>query len=468
MLARQSRYRLIAQAALQSSIKHLFLGHHRDDQVETLLMRMTRDAHPSFLAFQGMSEGGPVPCCDSIWGARNDELSLTNANVVEKAGSTLSGNMELTRTNPPDVTTPLYGMTGHLRSLPSGGITVYRPLLPFPKSVLVQTCDVNGISFVRDKTNDDPGLTRRNTIRHLRAHYQLPRALQDQSLLDLCRRSREMLETTQRRGRSSLGRIELRSLDLRSGSMVVRVPKDLAGLDSGDSRAVANMVVRLTKMVSPRPSDDMPTLAPEHLVKRFLDLLGHRCWEQQDGPPPTMTIHRVFWEALCGPGVVGRPDTVWRLSRQPMRQDEIAHTTLTFEVDDAEGTPTHTVWSKRILWDYRYWLRIRASSAEALKQMNVRPYRVSDNPELRKNLTGSQWQHLTEILHQSAAAKIRYTLPVITFQDSVIAFPTLPFHADPHSVLQDWDIYYKVIEDLGLMKGAVESESLSLDTAERI
>ena len=97
--AREVRYRLLAAAARGAGATHVLTGHTRDDQAETVLMRMVR-------------------------------------------GSGLSG---------------LGGMS---RETQIGDVRLVRPLLEFPKVRLIATLAAVGISFVDDPSNRDPRFTR--------------------------------------------------------------------------------------------------------------------------------------------------------------------------------------------------------------------------------------------------------------------------------------------------------------------
>src|SRR5438477_4018450 len=59
--ARQKRYRLLTQAAVRTGIHNLFLGHHQDDQIETILMRLIRGKSGSLASFWGIADTAPIP-----------------------------------------------------------------------------------------------------------------------------------------------------------------------------------------------------------------------------------------------------------------------------------------------------------------------------------------------------------------------------------------------------------------------
>ena len=97
--ARAARYRLLAKAAQASGAAHVLTAHTRDDQAETLLMRMLR-------------------------------------------GSGIAGLAAMARESERE------------------GVRLTRPLLDIPKSQLVATLNKAGIAFADDPTNRDASYTR--------------------------------------------------------------------------------------------------------------------------------------------------------------------------------------------------------------------------------------------------------------------------------------------------------------------
>src|SRR5262249_33075774 len=97
--ARAVRYRLLAAAARGARATYVLTGHTRDDQAETVLLRIARGSRPS----------------------------------------------------------RLFAMA---RRAPLEGWTLVRPLLDLPKARLIATLDSVGMSFVDDPSNRDPRFTR--------------------------------------------------------------------------------------------------------------------------------------------------------------------------------------------------------------------------------------------------------------------------------------------------------------------
>lgn len=97
--AREARYRLLSAAARSHGASHILTAHTRDDQAETLLMRMAR-------------------------------------------GSGIAGLAAMARESQRD------------------GVILARPLLDIPKSRLIATLEKAGIGYATDATNSDTGFTR--------------------------------------------------------------------------------------------------------------------------------------------------------------------------------------------------------------------------------------------------------------------------------------------------------------------
>lgn len=97
--ARDARRALLTAACLQAGISAILLGHHRDDQVETVLHRIDRETGPQGLAGMGRR----------VW---------------------------------------------------HGGVLLVRPLLDVPKTRLQATCRAADLAFIEDPSNHDPRFAR--------------------------------------------------------------------------------------------------------------------------------------------------------------------------------------------------------------------------------------------------------------------------------------------------------------------
>lgn len=105
--ARDARYALMAKACRARSIHYLLLAHHRDDQAETLLLRLKRGSH-------------------------------------------------------------VHGLAGMRSQSNLHGITLLRPLLAVPKAELIAFLSAQGQSWVEDPSNHSLAYDR-NRLRHLMA-----------------------------------------------------------------------------------------------------------------------------------------------------------------------------------------------------------------------------------------------------------------------------------------------------------
>jgi tRNA(Ile)-lysidine synthase len=102
--AREARYRLLAQAARKENAKHVVTGHTRDDQAETVLMRLLRGSGLQGLVGMGPQVQLPYADGDAIW--------------------------------------------------------LVRPFLSVPKARLIATLSAAKIPYAQDRSNTDPRFTR--------------------------------------------------------------------------------------------------------------------------------------------------------------------------------------------------------------------------------------------------------------------------------------------------------------------
>jgi tRNA(Ile)-lysidine synthase len=148
--ARTARYRLLADAARKANASHILTAHTRDDQAETVLIRMSRGSGVSGLA--AMTRISPLP------GLQRASSPL----VGEGWGGGSYSNSKSDRLPPSRRATrvDLPHKGGGEEKGSEGQIKLVRPLLEIPKARLVATLRAAKIPFADDPSNRDPRFTR--------------------------------------------------------------------------------------------------------------------------------------------------------------------------------------------------------------------------------------------------------------------------------------------------------------------
>lgn len=133
-----------------------------------------------------------------------------------------------------------------------GGISLHRPLLQVYKDELIAVCRERGVKWFEDHTNRDVTLTLRNTVRSLLAEqYQLPRALQRQSLLDLAesrQRKKADIEDEANKIHSSMHY----NLNIRTGHATFTIDNALREQLNQNRETACHLLRRLLAPVSPK------------------------------------------------------------------------------------------------------------------------------------------------------------------------------------------------------------------------
>ncbi|EEP80398.1 predicted protein [Uncinocarpus reesii 1704] len=418
-LARKLRYQALGTACTSANIQTLLLGHHRDDNIETGLLRLSQ-GHRRF-GLAGFDCISPIPECHGLWGVSHSgdisslETILTSRTPESKAKpSNLAEHLDITGVSP---------QLNIAHFTASGGVYLLRPFRAFPKARLEATCRNAMVPFVVDPTNADHTLTVRNTVRKLLASDDLPRALQSPPILALMDRTQRIKERLQELVDGLVKLIKVVNFDFRTGTLLLRLPsaKDLKGLESAyndDSRGypyVDSLEVRLkalralielvaagsnvqisqdgllraAQMIWPESPED--TSSPDVFTLggvQFQPQQRKEPWgkgsylynfkrRRQAARTPSFNIpDQGFTDETVTDNEANTTDTnIWLLSRESFRRSLPITTTdfgilLPDHISQLSADKTKSEWTEWKLWDGRYWVRLRAT--RQMKPINLR------------------------------------------------------------------------------------------------
>ena len=248
--------------------------------------------------------------------------------------------------------------------------------------------------------------------------------------------------------------------DLRSGTLVVKLPRLPGLVGSLHPRSSRHFLRRLLETVTPL---DRWETRQQHTESQlagtyFYNESRGKSKAQQDTSGAGLTFNAAgcVLEPCHGPDGPSRSryyDKL-RIYRQPFKVPELTTSTRRFEIL-SEAKDHSSFWSRWLLWDNRYWISICCCSPKYLQSCVVRPLTKMDVKRLRarlKSLSVEILHTFESMLADAAPGRVRYTLPVLEDQSGVRALPTLDFVV-PEAVDSDagraelisWRIMYKEI-----------------------
>jgi tRNA(Ile)-lysidine synthase len=413
-------------ACKNSEIETLLMGHHQDDNVETTLWRLCSGARGAGLS--GIPPVARIPECHGLYGVsesgscsilrrsdRDRDLRPPQIRIDQKTGearvSFLSTEQQKGKKGKKGIITA--ASTEIIMS--TGGILICRPLLSFPKSRLIDTCHHNQVPYVTDPTNFDATLTPRNAIRSLLSSKKLPRALQAPSVLSLIKKSQDLLRESTESSNRLLRECKIHDFNSEVGTMIVQIPslydREPGAISqdasSKEDRQIQAMTLRrITELLSPFEENHFPLQSFDGFTERvFPKMMATTTTQSSFRKRQPFTVGGVMFRAVTefippDPDSSSKTgDNTWLLSRQPYMRHRLP--TIRLEASVGGSSAAKPVYSPWILWDNRYWFRVRVV---------VRP--VSEN-----NKEGNEQNHLNgEIKNTDVdddVTKESITIPII-------------------------------------------------------
>lgn len=470
-LARKYRFQALGKACRDHDIQSLFLAHHRDDQAETVLMRIINGHRKDGLC--GMRLSGDIPECRGIYGvhqsgALGPDHHSGPANQIEFDRG--MGSEKPRFWDPSDDATRSTTSPMGMR-IESGGIRVYRPLLCFSKQELRDTCEANDMSWFEDKTNADPTLTMRNAIRHIYAKNKLPVALQKPSILALAKRLQENRDREiERRNNSFKQKVQILKFEpsvpycsvyfepLNMGGSA----KSPAGVSSIEFEDASWWLRAVIQLISPVENITLGSLTTA--IQRIYPELDSQAIY---GPAPTkaFTVAGVMFEpapanihddllpkhTVCNPtasdGSLPSSQQItnryWVIRPQPFSRGKEPR----LEFMPFQGRDKDAYWKDNDSWnlyDGRFWICILNLTPA---NISLRPFRADDVHKLKGTKFMAELEQREKLLLPLKVSKFRYVLPAILAEvdgaERVVGLPTLGIVSQDFKELVKYEVRYR-------------------------
>jgi tRNA(Ile)-lysidine synthase len=402
-------------------------------------MRMI-NGHRMF-GLRGMKRDSDIPECHGMHGIHESGALASRADQTMAESVHVLRRGHDTRRNRPTTKIPL--------ATEMGGVRVYRPLLDFTKDRLVDTCKAAKMEWFEDHTNKDPTITMRNAIRYMYSAHKVPAALAPPSILSISAKFEKKYVHLQKVA-NSLFEAANKLFMTRSGTMRIQFP-DLRLLESSLSSDEINLVASLLlrQAISFVTSREHARLQSLHgSVDRVFPEIAK---DIEPSQPIIFTVSGAHFKPL--PPSSSEQDAKvkveWLVSRQPYASTGSDKPDI--KLTTSEGLHQDHSWTPWMLYDGRFWFRIRQLTSTPFA---LRPLQKEHLADFTACLGGRDQLYLKETLRKLAPADVRWTLPAIVRQELdskdskevVVALPTLDLAVKGARNLVEWEVRYKKVE----------------------
>ncbi|TGJ80704.1 hypothetical protein E0Z10_g8060 [Xylaria hypoxylon] len=471
-VARRLRYQKLGHICGTRRLASLLLGHHEDDQYETVLMRLLL-GH-GVRGLRGMRAAADIPECEGLHGVHHsgylddqrEAKPFYNNTMSRKQFQTLRDELRanidrhmheeelrdsiMDRLNENDFeelyqTKRVVPLEFTNIDVEDGGVMIYRPLLEFSKDRLIATCEANGIPWWEDSTNQDQTLTPRNAVRHMYKNYTLPVALRKPSILALSRRCEQRAQALEAEANRLMAHTIIHDMESNVGTASVQFPVYTLSRFSRDmsppprrrarilrQREVAGLLIqKIIALVTPE-KQIIPLANLQNFISRLFPALSNTPDEQNaTEPPKAFAIAGVYFVPIeqSSPSSKGAPSQrsgasiIWYLSRTPYPSSQpIPRYRATFWSTQgswrgfSETSSKWSPWMRWALWDGRFWIRLRHRLPY---RVIIQPFERSHAKSFRESLPAEDRYRLGVLLKRYAPGKTRFTLPALYFEEDL-------------------------------------------------